>query len=789
MNVKLRKAINDLTTNPKKAVLVIFALSLGIWGVGTVLVSYNILTHDLNQNYQSTAPPHVIFHAGNFKKSDLGYFKKNQSVESAEFRDFSLHRIEVRPGYWIPLWLYGVDNPEHMQLAKFFPQRGLKIPDYGTILLERDGLNVSDIQPGDCPQLRVGDRVIKVKVSGICFDPAQAPATQDAFIYAYTDQQSYSAITHLPLNQRLLVRLKHVQSKTDVEEISKELKRVMASEGVNITSVEIPKFNEHPHQWQLNTLLFLIGTIGFLAFAMGSVLVSQLIRSILSSQVRQIGILRSLGATRGQVLSIYLFMLFTIGLLSGCIAIPLAVETGFEFSRFVAGKLNFDLLTQTLPASTYVYLVGSSVVLPVLLSLPMLLKGTSVSVKDAVSDYGLLPQSSGYQFEMLNQLSWSYSSQLAFRNSLRNTKRSAVTILAMAFGVAIFDTGFNTRQSLWELLSGLKQELRYDAQVVLARPVTREEALQPFKHLQNVDEIETWVGGRGEIQSKVIGTDKGSGIVAVPVTTSYLKLRLVKGRWITSSAQVEVVLNQQAQSLYNNSDINSTIDITIDGKTIKAKVVGIAEQFEKPKLYMDIVTYDSLVNPKHLINTINFRAQKNDLTAVSRLKEEIEKSIVPSKLEVLFVMSQAERVKIIYDHLDIILSVIIILSFLVLTVSAVGMASATGINIWERTREIGVMRAIGATPEMIYRLFVMEGVVTSVISILLGLVLAYPLSKLAATFFGQLMLGESANLQYAFSPLGFGITALVTFVFGLLASRIPARSAIQVSTQQALSYE
>jgi ABC-type lipoprotein release transport system permease subunit len=63
------------------------------------------------------------------------------------------------------------------------------------------------------------------------------------------------------------------------------------------------------------------------------------------------------------------------------------------------------------------------------------------------------------------------------------------------------------------------------------------------------------------------------------------------------------------------------------------------------------------------------------------------------------------------------------------------------------------------------------------------------LSQLAAIFFGNLMLGKEAELEYAFSPLGFLITVVVTLLFGFLASRIPAKSAIRISTQEALSYE
>ncbi len=70
-----------------------------------------------------------------------------------------------------------------------------------------------------------------------------------------------------------------------------------------------------------------------------------------------------------------------------------------------------------------------------------------------------------------------------------------VTILAMALGVTIFSTGFNVRQSLWNLLQGLKSELRYDVQVVINKPIPGEDAMRPFLSLKNVDTVEVWVGG------------------------------------------------------------------------------------------------------------------------------------------------------------------------------------------------------------------------------------------------------------------------------------------------------
>ena len=787
--MKLLKALRDLSSNPKRTLLVVFAMILGIWGAGTVEVSYVILMNDLNANFQRTAPQQLVLTSENFEKLDLPGFLTRPEIEGAELRDFSLHRIEVRPDVWIPLWLYGVENFRSIGVARIFREEGDLVPMKGTILMERDGKLVSDIRLGSAPRVRVTGKNLQLPVSGICFDPGQAPATQDAFIYAYTDKETYRKVTGLPSNHRLIIRLKNVHSAQDVLKASKLLVSDLRKSGMEVRSVDIPRFNEHPHQWQLNTLLFLVGAIGFLAFIMGAVLVSQLVRSIMASQIKQIGILKSIGASRLQVFRIYIFMLLILGAVSGLIAIPLAVKSGSAFSYFVAGKLNFDILTTTVPLQVYLILALASLFLPVLLSISILLKGSRVSVKEALSDYGISQKAGSREYPVLRKLRLPDPLILAIRNSRRNINRLMVTIFAMAFGVAIFSTGFNVRQSLWDLLTGYKNEMRYDVQVVLNNPVSKEEALGSFTTLENVRAMETWLGGRGEIQSKVISTDKGAGIVALPRNSEFLRLKIREGRWLGASEDVEVVLNQQALQLYKNPRIGAAMLFTVGNKTITAKLVGVTQQFERPKIYIDLQQYDALLNPEHRVNTISFIAKNNSFTEVVALKKRIERAISPTSLDVAYVMSQAERVKIIYDHLNIILSTIIILSFLVLVVSAAGMASATGINIWERTREIGVMRAIGATPRKIYAMFLNEGMITCVISILLGLVFSYPLSRIAAMFFGKLMLGNDARLEYAFSPSGFFITLAVTLLFGWLASRFPARSAIRVSTHKALSYE
>jgi len=316
-----------------------------------------------------------------------------------------------------------------------------------------------------------------------------------------------------------------------------------------------------------------------------------------------------------------------------------------------------------------------------------------------------------------------------------------------------------------------------------------QQALAPFKGVKNVNRIEAWNGGRGRLQTGRVSTNNGIGIVALPYDTDLIRWNVLKGRWLQASDETEIVMNQRAVETFGNPVVGKSYPIDIKGTVLNAKLVGIVSEFEVAKIYIDKSRYDALVNPAHLINSLMFVADDKDFGKLMHLKADIEKAIAPSDLNVLYILSKTERAKIIYDHLDIILTMFALLSLLVLVVGALGMASATGISVMERTREIGVLRAIGATPKMIYGLFVAEGMVISVVSIFSGLLLAWPLSVAASAFFGDLILGASTPLDYAFSNLGFVVTVIVILIFGWLASRIPARKAIVVSTREALAYE
>ena len=119
-------------------------------------------------------------------------------------------------------------------------------------------------------------------------------------------------------------------------------------------------------------------------------------------------------------------------------------------------------------------------------------------------------------------------------------------------------------------------------------------------------------------------------------------------------------------------------------------------------------------------------------------------------------------------------------------VGSVGLMSTMSINVIERGREIGVMRAIGATSVAILGIFIAEGVLLGVLSWLIAVPLSYPGSLAFNNLVGNSL---QLPLDFDYSAGGMALWLMIVAVLSALASLWPALRATQVSVREALAYE
>jgi putative ABC transport system permease protein len=107
--------------------------------------------------------------------------------------------------------------------------------------------------------------------------------------------------------------------------------------------------------------------------------------------------------------------------------------------------------------------------------------------------------------------------------------------------------------------------------------------------------------------------------------------------------------------------------------------------------------------------------------------------------------------------------------------------------VLERIREVGVMRAIGASDGAVLQVIIVEGVVIGLISWLLGTLLALPVGKLLSDAVGMLTI--NSPISYTVPPIGILLWLGLVVLLSVIASYVPAQSAANLSVREVLAYE
>ena len=135
----------------------------------------------------------------------------------------------------------------------------------------------------------------------------------------------------------------------------------------------------------------------------------------------------------------------------------------------------------------------------------------------------------------------------------------------------------------------------------------------------------------------------------------------------------------------------------------------------------------------------------------------------------------------------ILISVLMSMGVLLAVVGGIGLAGTMSLNVLERIREVGVLRAIGAAHGAVLQVVIVEGVLIGLLSYVVGALLSYPLGMPIAEAVGMFTI--SMAVTYQVSIAGMLIWLVLVIVISAVASYFPARQAANLSVRQVLAYE
>ncbi len=182
------------------------------------------------------------------------------------------------------------------------------------------------------------------------------------------------------------------------------------------------------------------------------------------------------------------------------------------------------------------------------------------------------------------------------------------------------------------------------------------------------------------------------------------------------------------------------------------------------------------------------KGQVTTLEEETQFSDQLKEKYEDAGLRIDFYTTSARLDQRVYadNQFASLISMLLSLAMLTATVGGIGLAGSLGISVVERTREIGVLRSIGARSHTISRMFIMEGVLQGVISFLISIPVAFVLARPLARSLGMTML--EVDLDFAFNYLSIGIWLVTIIIIAIIASLTPAQKATRTSVREALIY-
>ena len=263
---------------------------------------------------------------------------------------------------------------------------------------------------------------------------------------------------------------------------------------------------------------------------------------------------------------------------------------------------------------------------------------------------------------------------------------------------------------------------------------------------------------------------------------------------INQNASVAIIGSKVAQELFGETQALGE-QISIKGR--KFRVIGVFPPKGQVAFFNinELVIIPYTTAQIYLLGVDYFHeiiVKAESPEAVLRTVADIERTLREShgindpKDDDFFVTTQqalVERVQLILGALTAFLSSVVAIA---LVVGGIGVMNIMLVSVTERTREIGLRKALGATEKNILYQFLFEAVILTAIGGIIGILLGAVLSFLASLVLTN-VLGVAWNFTFPFEAalLGLGVSTLVGIVFGLY----PARQAAKKSPIEALRYE
>ena len=784
MNTLWRKAIRDFWRERARTALVVLAIALGISAFAAVLSSYAILTRELDLGYLATNPASAVIRVDAVDDDLVKAILANPEVSDAEPRRTISGQIKAGPAQWRNLILFVVHDYGNIRISKLVPESGAWPPAAGEILIERDAFQVAKAKIGDAVTVKTANGVEQpLAISGSVHDVGQAQARMENIVYGYINVATLVQLGEDPtLNQLNILVARNRFDEGHIRRIVADVEKTITSGGHQVIRVDVPRPGKHPHSDLTGILLLAMSSFGLFVLLLSGILVINLLTAMMASQVRQIGVMKAIGGTRLQIARIYFGQALFLGIAAVIISVPLGILGSRALCRYMAYFLNFDINSFAVPWWVYGTIALVGIAAPLLAAALPVLRGTGVPVRVALSNFGLSQTSFGASAfdRALTRIGGTLSLvMLAIRNSFRRRVRLALTLLTLAAGGLFYMLALNVRASMINTLDHMFAARKFDLSISFANPNELAKIEKAVSNTTGIKRAEGWFITEASLADRFT-------VVALPPDTQLLDFEIVEGRKLAPGDTDAIVINNALAGRETKMKVGETVVLRFGGEESTWRVVGITREAFSPAVAYVPLSFMQQRYPG-MVNSLRLALESAGEDAIGAVRADLDRNLEQQGVRARGSSTTAETRFAFDEHMLMIYVFLILMSGIIGGVGGLGLMTTMSLNVLERRREMGVMRALGATPRIVWLMIVAEGIVIGVLSWAIAALLAWPISKGIGNLLVRVIL--HGGLDFTFEPLGLLIWMLVSIGLSALASFLPAWKASRATVREALAYE
>jgi putative ABC transport system permease protein len=804
MGVIWHKVWADLWSNKLRSLLVVLSVAVGVFSVGGVFGMADLLLRGMDRAHQAVRPSHInLILRGTANRQTIADLAQVPGVAGIDPVNQRSARFKA-PGSdrWELCTVVMRDDYRHQSFDVLELKSG-SWPDREHVGIERLSGERLGLSIGQEVILQIDRSERRFEIGGVVRHPFVKPPNFGGQVHFFVDARVFEEVgVAAGTYGQLLVRIDDY-SYERARQVAGLLRSRLGELGIDVAVTILQEPERHWGRRFVEGVTVMLEIIALVSLLVSVMLVLTVMAAIINQQTSQIGVIKAVGGERRQIFMIFMANVVAFGLCALLLAGPLGALFAFAMTRWFLGIFNIDYETFELSRRALVLQSLASLLAPALAALPSVLKAMRITVREAIASYGL---GGDFGSSWIDRAVERLGSKLlptpyaaALGNLFRRKGRLVLGMAVFVIGGVLFLSVMSLVSSVRHTLDGDTERKRYDIRVGFTQPQAEREVLEVVSEVEGLQQPEIWYRRNALIllpaEQLAQSTGLSAQLLGLPAPSALFKPIIASGRWLGSSDRRALVMSAESAER-NGLRPGDRVSIQVGSVSSAGwDIVGtyrtiVGPEFALEPLYAPIDEVRSEFGGSgqgtHVVLSTRHRGSR---TAVDSLERQLQERFAARGIDVdLYSSSNVLKEREDADNqFRTVITLFFVLAVLVALVGGIGLMGSLGIAVNERTREIGVMRAIGASSHQITSIFVLEGVLQGVLSFALSVPIAYAAARPLASLLGQTMI--RVDLDYTFNHGAVAVWLAMILVVSILASIWPAVRATRLSVRESLAFQ